>query len=251
MDSTPNARNTRWDAFVWRPKPGFRASVVGVVVVRRSTSAVRKLPRQARAQATVGAILDATVKILERESLDAATMARIAEVAGVSVGSIYQYFSHRDAILNALQDREFERALAFIQAALADANLTQSPRETVISVVRGMVELYRSCPGLHRVLAIEGLRVAQADRVHAFDLRIIDIVRHFLVASSVPILPKSAEAAAFVVFQSVRAIMLACLLERPPGLDEETLIREVADLLLRYLVRQDEAPSVKKGARSG
>ena len=166
-------------------------------------------------------------------------MARIADVAGVSVGSIYQYFSHRDAILNALQDREFERALSFIQEALADGNLSQSPRETVISVVRGMAALYRSCPGLHRVLAIEGLRVAKADRVHAFDLRIIEIVRHFLIASSAPLLPESTEAAAFVAFQSVRAIMLACLLERPPGLDEETLIREVTDLLLRYLVRQD------------
>jgi AcrR family transcriptional regulator len=219
-------------------------------VARRSTSAVRKLPRQARAQATVSAILEATVQLLERESLDAATMARIAEVAGVSVGSIYQYFPHRDAILNALQDREFERALSFIQATLADGMLTQSPRETVIAVVRGMVQLYRSCPGLHRVLAIEGLRVAEADRVHAFDRRVIEIVRHFLAASSVPILPKSAEAAAFVVFQSVRAIMLAYLLEHPPGLDEETLIREVADLLLRYLVRQDETPLVVKAAHS-
>src|SRR6476659_6641997 len=101
----------------------------------RSKTTVLKEPRQARAQATVGAILEATVQILERDGLDAATMARIAEVAGVSVGSIYQYFPHRDAILNALQDREFERALTFIQAALADGNLTQSPRETVISVV--------------------------------------------------------------------------------------------------------------------
>ena len=83
------------------------------------------------------------------------------------------------------------------------------------------------------------LRVAKADRVHAFDLRIIEIIRHFLIASSAPLLPESTEAAAFVAFQSVRAIMLACLLERPPGLDEETLIREVTDLLLRYLVRQD------------
>ena len=73
---------------------------------RRSGTVVRKQPRQARAQATVGAILEATVQILDREGLEAATMAHIAEVAGVSVGSIYQYYSHRDAILHALQDRE-------------------------------------------------------------------------------------------------------------------------------------------------
>lgn len=207
---------------------------------RRSGNVVRKLPQQARAQATVGAILEATVQILDREGLEAATMAHIAEVAGVSVGSIYQYFSHRDAILNALQDREFERSLKLIQELLADGNLTQSAEQTVTAVVRGLAVLYRSCPGLHRVLAIEGLRVAKADRVHAFDLRIIEIVRHFLRATSAPMRPKNLDAAAFVVVQSVRATMLAWMLEHPAGLDEEALIQEVVDLVLRYLVRRGE-----------
>jgi AcrR family transcriptional regulator len=225
----------------------------------RSKTTVRKEPRQARAQATVGAILEATVQILDREGLEAATMARIAEVAGVSVGSIYQYFSHRDAILNALQDREFARALTLVQELLADGNLAQTPEQTVTAVVRGLAQLYRACPGLHRVLTIEGLRVAQADRVHAFDLRVIEVVRHFLQASSAPMRPKNLDAAAFVVVQAVRATMLACLLERPPGLDEQTLIQEVVDLVLCYLVRQDATdagalvalPGVgKMGARS-
>lgn len=210
----------------------------------RSKTSVRKEPRQARAQATVGAILEATVQILDREGLEAATMAHIAEVAGVSVGSIYQYFSHRDAILNALQDREFARALTLVQELLADGNLAQTPEQTVTAVVRGLARLYRACPGLHRVLTIEGLRVAQADRVHAFDLRVIEIVRHFLRASSAPMRPKNLDAAAFVVVQAVRATMLACLLERPPGIDEQTLIKEVVDLVLCYLVRQDSADAV-------
>jgi AcrR family transcriptional regulator len=208
---------------------------------RRSKTVVRKEPRQARAQATVGAILEATVQILDREGLEAATMAHIAEVAGVSVGSIYQYYSHRDAILNALQDREFSRSLALVQELLADGNLPQSPEQTVTAVVRGLASLYRASPGLHRVLTMEGLRVAKADRVHAFDLRVIEVVRHFLLATSAPMRPKNIEAAAFVVVQAVRATMLACLLERPPGLDEQTLIREVVDLVLCYLVRQDSA----------
>lgn len=209
----------------------------------RSKTTVRKEPRQARARATVDAILEATVQILDREGLEAATMAHIAEVAGVSVGSIYQYFSHRDAILNALQDREFARALSLVQELLADGNLTQTPEQTVTAVVRGLAQLYRVCPGLHRVLTIEGLRVAEADRVHAFDVRVIEIVRHFLQASSAPMRPKNLDAAAFVVVQAVRATMLACLLERPPGLDEQTLIQEVVDLVLCYLVRQDARPT--------
>jgi AcrR family transcriptional regulator len=197
---------------------------------------LRGKPRQARAQATVDAILEATVLVLNREGLDAASTTRIAEVAGVSVGSLYQYFAHRDAILTALQEREFERAVGMMQELLAEGNLARTPRETVTAVVRGLASLYASAPGLHRVLAIEGLRVAAADRVHAFDLRVIEIIRMFLMATQAPLRRTNLEAAAFVAFQSVRATMLATLLERPPGLSEEDLIDELVDLVLRYLV---------------
>jgi AcrR family transcriptional regulator len=201
----------------------------------------RKEPRQARAQATVHAILEATVQVLDREGLEAATTTRVAEVAGVSVGSLYQYFSHRDAILNALQDREFERTLRLLQDVLANANLAKNPRETVSAVVQGLASLYRASPGLHRVLAIEGLRVAKADRVHDFDSRVLAIVRHFLAATDAPIRRKSVDAAAFVTLQAVRATMLAHLLERPPGIDEPAIVDELVDLVLRYLV--DTEPS--------
>jgi AcrR family transcriptional regulator len=197
----------------------------------------RRQPGQARAQATVNVILEATVRILNREGLDAATTSRIAEVAGVSVGSLYQYFPHRDAILTALQDRELSRALELLETALADQNLRKTPRVTVSTVVKGLMLLYSKSPGLHRVLAIEGLRVAEADRVHAFDVRVVAIIRHFLAATGSIVRRKNLDAAAFVAFQSVRATMLATLLERPPGLDEATLVGEMVDLVIRYLVQ--------------
>ena len=204
---------------------------------KQALNTARKQPRQARAQATVNAVLDATVQVLERDGVDAATTTRIAEVAGVSIGTLYQYFSHRDAIFNALQDREFERALALVEGILSSGNLERSPRETVTAVVRGLAATYAACPGLHRMLAIEGLRVAKAERVYAFDLRVIGIIRHFLSATRAPVRRKNLDAAAFVAYQSVRATMLASLLERPPGLGHEELIAEVADLVMRYLVR--------------
>ena len=207
----------------------------------RTNTNARNKPLQARAQASVNAMLEATIRILEQEGLGAATTTRIAEVAGVSVGTLYQYFSDRDAVLDALQDREFERALALIEGVLSRDNLGRAPRDTVEAVVRGLAELYAACPALHRVLTIEGLNAVNPARVHAFDLRIVGIVRHFLAATGGLVRRANVDAAAFVAYQSVRATMLASLLERPPGLDQETLIREVADLVLRYLV-DDTAP---------
>lgn len=199
----------------------------------------QKKPRQARAQVTVDAILEATIRIFEEEGLDAATTTRIAERAGVSVGTLYHHFQDRNAIVNALQDREFERALGLMEIVLSNDNLGKAPRETVESVVRGLAALYGASPGLHRVLAIEGLRVASAERVHAFDLRVIAIIRTFLSASREQLRCENLEAASFTAYQAVRATMLACLLERPAGLDIETLVTQVVDLIVRYLVRDD------------
>jgi AcrR family transcriptional regulator len=208
----------------------------------------RKQPQQARAQETVRAILEATVQILDSEGLDAATTTRIAEVAGVSIGSLYHYFSHRDAILGALQVREFERTLALVERVLADSNIDQDPTETVRAVLHGLSGLYTSCTGLHRVLAIEGLRVAKAERVHAFDLRVIQVIRHFLTATNAPIARRNVDAAAFVVYQSIRATMLAHLLERPPGLDTESLIEELTHLVTGYLLESGKTGTPRRAA---
>jgi AcrR family transcriptional regulator len=211
----------------------------------------RKRPQQARAQETVRAILEATVQILDREGLDAATTTRVAEVAGVSIGSLYQYFSHRDEILRALQVREFDRTLALMERILADSNIDDDPIATVRAVLRGIGELYSNSTGLHRVLAIEGLRVAKAERVHAFDLRVIQLVRHFLTATNAPIARRNVDAAAFVVYQSVRATMLAHLLERPPGLDSESLIDELTHLVTSYLLEARKPRGARVGGRRG
>jgi AcrR family transcriptional regulator len=202
--------------------------------------ASRKQPQQARSRATVTAVLDAMIRILDLEGPDAATTTRVAEVAGISIGTLYQYFSHRDAILDALQDREFERAMEIMQRVLG-AHGAQGPAEDVArEVIRSLLSMHAEAPGLHRVLALEGLRVTPAARVHAFDMRAIGVIRGFLAASPLPIRRKNLDAAAFVVFQSVRASLLARMLESPPGVDDETLTEELTDMLLRYLVGEAE-----------
>jgi len=68
----------------------------------------RKAPRQSRSQATVTAILDATARILLERGYAAASTNAVAELAGVSVGSLYQYFPNKEALIAALQARHGE-----------------------------------------------------------------------------------------------------------------------------------------------
>ena len=225
--------------------------LLGFDMVSRSDARTsRKKPRQSRSRATVSAILEATVRILDREGSDAATTTRIAAVAGISIGTLYQYFSHRDAILDALQDREFERAMGLVEKILADPRNVRTPSQTAREIVVGLLELYAAAPGLHRVLAIEGLRVVKAGRVHAFDVRVIAVIRQFLATMGPRVRRDNVDAASFVVYQSVRATMLARLLESPPGVSDDVLVAEVTDMLLSYLVGERSRGNATRRARA-
>ncbi len=77
----------------------------------------RKQPRQSRAQATVDAILEATIQVLLTDGLQRLTTTRVAERAGVSVGTMYQYFPQKQALLFALLSRHMEKTAEAIAAA--------------------------------------------------------------------------------------------------------------------------------------
>lgn len=201
----------------------------------RTTKSARKPPQQARAKVTVEAILDAAIRVLDREGAEAATTSRIAQVAGVSVGTLYQYFGNRDSIIDALQDREFERAVALLNEKLTLDALV-SEHALARAVVGGLLDLYRASPGLHRVLAIDGLRVTPTERVQAFDRKVVETLRAFFDAVPFAVVRENRHAAAFVLYQSVRASMLAFILEEPAGLTDEILVDELSHMVVAHLV---------------
>lgn len=202
---------------------------------RKTLRTARKKPQQARSQETVRVILDGAIRILDQEGIDAMTTTRVAEIAGVSVGTLYQYFRDKDSILDALQDREFERAAQMLQSHLTRSDFASS-REQTRAVVEGLLKLYRNSPGLHRVLAIDGMRVAPQERVLAFDRRVIDSLRGFFELTPFNVKRKNKHAAAFVLYQSVRATLLAAILEEPAGVTDRALADEVTDLVVGHLM---------------
>lgn len=82
----------------------------------------RKQPRQARSARLVADILEAAIRVLVREGARRFTAARVAEAAGVSVGSLYQYFPNKEAILFQLQTDEWARTGVLLEGMLADTS---------------------------------------------------------------------------------------------------------------------------------
>jgi AcrR family transcriptional regulator len=94
----------------------------------------RKQPQQARSSRLVADILEAAVQVLSREGARRFTTARVAERAGISVGSLYQYFPNKEAILFRLQADEWRQTGALLKGLLADRSLP--PTERLRTLVR-------------------------------------------------------------------------------------------------------------------
>jgi AcrR family transcriptional regulator len=105
---------------------------------RTPVISARKAPRQARSARLVEDTLEAAIRILARDGARRFTTARVAEEAGVSVGSLYQYFPNKEAILFRLQTDEWRRTASLLHEILADAGRAplQRLRDTVLAFFR-------------------------------------------------------------------------------------------------------------------
>ena len=93
----------------------------------------RKKPRQARAAVTVDAIFEATIQVLLGEGIHRLTTTRVAERAGVSVGTMYQYFPHKKALLYALNERYLDRLAEQVEMACLRGH--GAPTRTMVEVL--------------------------------------------------------------------------------------------------------------------
>lgn len=97
----------------------------------------RKQPRQARSADLVATILEAAVQVLAKEGAHRFTTARVAEKAGVSIGSLYQYFPNKAAILFRLQSDEWRQTTGLLRAILEDVQ--RSPLERLRTLVHAFI----------------------------------------------------------------------------------------------------------------
>jgi AcrR family transcriptional regulator len=108
-------------------------------------------PRQERAREKVELILEATMRLLERDGLAALTTNAVAAKAGVSIGTLYQYFASKDAILDELARREVAGFSEQIMAAVEDPS-PMSPEERTRRIVRAVLKSYGGRKGVHRIV---------------------------------------------------------------------------------------------------
>jgi AcrR family transcriptional regulator len=115
----------------------IRISLAVMPPRKKPAISLRKQPKQARSSQLVEAVLEAAAQVLAKEGAQRFTTARVAEKAGVAVGSLYQYFPNKAAILFRLQADEWRQTHALLQDILEDAG--RPPLERLRALVHAFI----------------------------------------------------------------------------------------------------------------
>jgi AcrR family transcriptional regulator len=204
-------------------------------MARRPAVKPRKDASQERSRATVDALVEATARILVREGFDKASTNRIAEVAGVSIGSLYQYFPGKDALVAAVTERhqqELRRIARSELAAVAGLPVEQGVRKLVAMAVQA----HRADPKLHRVLTEQIPRVGWLEKLERFSSENYSLFRSYLETHRDEIRVDDLELASFICVTSVEALTHnAVLSENLSDKAMDALIDHATRLIAGYL----------------
>ena len=197
----------------------------------------RKTATQARSRATIDALVQATARILVREGFDKASTNRIAEVAGVSVGSLYQYFPGKEALVAAVIDRHQQEIMQTVRSELAE--IQALPVEQAIpKLVAIAVKAHRVDPKLHRVLAEQIPRVGKLEEMETFSRENYILFRTYLQGHRSELCVDDLDLASFVCVTSIEALTHNAVLHYSDVFSDEAmhaLIDEGARLVTGYL----------------
>ncbi|MFI6541168.1 TetR/AcrR family transcriptional regulator [Nonomuraea sp. NPDC050547] len=200
----------------------------------------RKQPRQQRSRETVAAILEAAAQLFQRYGYADTTTNKIAERAGVSIGSLYQYFPNKDALLVALADHHLTDAAEQVALVFArGAKQRPTLHALLADLVRCVAALHTDRPGLHRLLFDQTprtsdlvIRFRQAEQQIAHALA--GQLRRLGAGGPDP------QVSALLAVQGIEAHLHGALLDRPADGDTTDHLHAVIDLWHRALAEPSE-----------
>jgi AcrR family transcriptional regulator len=151
-------------------------------MARTASAEPRKLPRQQRSAETVERILTAAARIFDERGYGGTTTNRIASEAGVSIGSLYQYFPNKDALLVALAERHVDDVAVRFGARLAALRDERPPIDGTVRALLDLTVEMNDTSRLHAVLYSDCPRTpALVERLGRFtDLLVAEVAWHLL-----------------------------------------------------------------------
>jgi AcrR family transcriptional regulator len=188
----------------------------------------------------VDALLTATARVLVRDGYDRASTNRVAETAGVSVGSLYQYFPTKEALVAALIDRHMTQMTALLETNiddLRDAPLAVATR----ALVNLMLAAHAQNPRLHKIFTEQVPRMGKMSRFYEIERKMAERLRAYLDGHESELRTKNLDLSVFIVVCVVEALTHMTVVDHPGRFDEEELAEEITSLVLRYVMKNPPA----------
>jgi AcrR family transcriptional regulator len=197
---------------------------------RQPVEMKRRIPRQARAEETVSAILEGAAQVLEAGGLAGFTTNAVAERAGVSIGTLYQYFSDKGALLHALAEREVRVTIVSVAKALrgeSAAPLEERVRAVVRAIVNAFHGRLRARKAVVQAVLAQGMAIEMVAPVAAF---IAD-------AESSPQrgIARLTREQQFVLSRALMGAIRAAVIEEAPFFKSRAFEDELVRLVLSYV----------------
>lgn len=210
------------------------------------TTSPRKRPAQLRSKETVEAILGATAHILAEVGYDALTTNAVAQRAGVSIGSLYQYFPSKDALVADLVDRHCDRMNAVFGSVFMRA-IGLPHRALVKEVITAIMEPKLENPALARVLREQLPRVGRLRRLEESLEQITRVVAQYLEGHRAELRVACPERAAFIAVTMGESLSMAFATRRPA--DAAIGVEEITDAIMQYLFGDAGRDDPREGRR--
>ncbi len=196
----------------------------------------RKHPRQRRSRATVDAIVEAAARVFTEVGYPRGSTNRIAERAGVAIGSLYEYFPNKASILVAVAERHLGRMMGDVEAMLADPEAgAPSLAAWIGRFVEAMLEVHERNPKLSHVLFSEA---PHPPELHACVLQVEEKLAHrieTLLRDSAEVRIEDADTAAHLLVQTAEALTHRFAHQGIHDLPRDRFVAEVVTLLMGYL----------------
>ncbi len=202
-------------------------------MTRPTPAGVRKVPQQERSRLMVERIVQAGRTVLLRDGYDSASTNRVAAEAGISPGSLYQYFPNKDAVISAVVEHYSDHLGERITDSLAD-RFDESGPTMVRATLEALLDALEENAEFLRVVSDELPRAENSSRAEALEQRIVGLVGAYIAARRHEIRDVQPSTAAWVLVRSIEHLTVRYVLERPP-IDRDVFVSELVRLVAGYL----------------
>lgn len=208
---------------------------------------MKKEPRQVRSRASVQAMVEACARILAERGYAGLTTNAVAEVAGVSIGSVYEYFPGKEAIVARMADDLLAEVTATLNARLERTDSRQDMREAMRHLIRALHALVSQHRRLLEVILFQVPFVQQLPSAQQLQSDLLNVAVNGLQKSREHYRLSVTPSTLYLMATSTAGCLLHLVLMKPPGLEIEMVLDDLAGRMADWL-EQGEAGGVSSDA---